>query len=236
LGVEGSKPQPNFTQNNRQWAKQATIAEHRPIHLPAFDRSSSDVYPLVHPLSNILRLLICPGIHDPQLTRQFLDDLTGGERWIDRHLDCLVFPAWDYPAYSALHILHFLDRETTRDDDRAIAWIAFSAGVVGAIGAAWGWQALGGTVKGAIALDGWGVPLYGNFPIYRLSHDRFTHWSSALLGPGRASFYADPAVDHLQLWRSPATVAGYAVENDDCTAKQRRTTALDFLLEILLEF
>ncbi|MGB3188280.1 MAG: hypothetical protein WBB43_02490, partial [Limnoraphis sp.] len=64
-------------------------------------------------------------------------------------------------------------------------------------------------VKALIALDGWGVPLGGNFPIYRISHDRFTHWSSALLGGGVESFYADPPVEHLDLWSSPQTARGW---------------------------
>ncbi|NJK53546.1 MAG: hypothetical protein HC936_13370 [Leptolyngbyaceae cyanobacterium SU_3_3] len=57
-------------------------------------------------------------------------------------------------------------------------------------------------------MDGWGVPLGGDFPIYRVSHDRFTHWSSAWWVAGLDSFYADPAVAHLDLWRSPQTVQG----------------------------
>lgn len=91
----------------------------------------------------------------------------------------------------------------------ALVFVAFSAGVVGAIAAARLWQAQGGSVKALIALDGWGVPLYGKFPIHRLSHDYFTHWSSALLGSGCDNFYADPAVEHLDLWRSPQQTQGW---------------------------
>ena len=53
------------------------------------------------------------------------------------------------------------------------------------------------------------MPLTGNFPIYRVSHDYFTHWSSGLLGAGYKGFYADPEVEHLDLWRSPANVYGW---------------------------
>lgn len=125
----------------------------------------------------------------------------------------LVFPTQDYPAYSAPHILEFMQARldkgaTLRQSKASVIFISFSAGVVGAIGAAWGWQQMGGTVNALIALDGWGVPLYGDFPIYRLSHDYFTHWSSALLGGGDESFYASPPVEHLDLWRSPKTVTG----------------------------
>ena len=90
--------------------------------------------------------------------------------------------------------------------------IAFSAGVVAGFTAACQWQQQGGTIKGLIAFDGWGVPLLGDFPIYRVSHDEFTHYSSAILGTGNISFYADPAVDHLDLWRSPHQVRGWMID------------------------
>jgi len=51
-----------------------------------------------------------------------------------------------------------------------------------------GVAAIGGHVKAFVLLDGWGVPLVGNFPIHRLSHDYFTQ-SSAVLGSGNDSFY-----------------------------------------------
>ena len=50
-------------------------------------------------------------------------------------------------------------------------FIAFSAGVVAAVTAAMQWQGEGGKIKGLIAFDGWGVPLLGDFPVYRVSHD-----------------------------------------------------------------
>ncbi len=53
------------------------------------------------------------------------------------------------------------------------------------------------------------MPLLANFPIYRISHDRFTHWSSSILGEGESGFYADPEVEHLDLWRSPHTCRGW---------------------------
>lgn len=94
-----------------------------------------------------------------------------------------------------------------------LAFVSFSAGVVGAIGAAWMWQFLGGTVKAFIAFDGWGVPLWGSFPIHRFSHDEFTHWSSALLGAGSDSFYADPPVAHLDLWAKPQIAQGWWIQS-----------------------
>lgn len=138
-----------------------------------------------------------------------------------------VFPAQDYPAYSAIDILQFLC--TQESVGESLIFLSFSAGVVGAIGAAWGWQRLGGNVKAFIAVDGWGVPLGGNFPIHRLSHDAFTHWSSALLGSGEDSFYADPTVKHLELWRSPQTARGWRVGKPT----KSPTTASKFLVNLL---
>lgn len=144
----------------------------------------------------------------------------------------LVLPTRDYLPYSAVSIWR-LARDRLSLEQPTI-WLAFSAGVVGAIGAAWGWQLAGGQVRTFIALDGWGVPLYGSFPIHRLSHDRFTHWSSALLGAGSDSFYADPAVEHLDLWRSPATVRGWWIPATMGRSQARtRTTAAVFLRQML---
>ncbi|HEY9641761.1 MAG TPA: hypothetical protein V6C57_14835, partial [Coleofasciculaceae cyanobacterium] len=170
-------------------------------------------------------IVICPGIHSAELTAQFLAGIP------NQFADLLVFPAHQYPAYSALHILEFLEQSLQPSGlgqhgkltgkapspqfaalfSHSLLFVAFSAGVVGAIGAARLWLRAGGQVKAVIAIDGWGVPLYGDFPIHRISHDAFTHWSSAWLGAGQASFYADPAVEHLQLWRSPQTVEGWQI-------------------------
>lgn len=176
-------------------------------------------------------ILICPGIHEPQWTRDFLQSV---ERSIGlRHCQqpILVFPAPTYLAYSANHILQFLrDFEANEGTVSQLAIIAFSAGVVGAIGAAWGWRWQRKKIVAFIALDGWGVPLYGDFPIYRLSHDGFTHWSSSLLGNGTRSFYADPDVSHLDLWRMPHRVWGWQVGN---RCDRSRLTAAEFMSETL---
>ncbi|MCU0568633.1 MAG: hypothetical protein MUF49_18805 [Oculatellaceae cyanobacterium Prado106] len=103
-----------------------------------------------------------------------------------------------------------LSQDPSRIHQVPLFFVGFSAGVVGAIGAARLWHQWGGQVQGLAAFDGWGVPLWGDFPIYRISHDAFTHWSSALLGAGQASFYAEPPVSHLALWRSPETVQGWS--------------------------
>ena len=182
-------------------------------------------------------LVICPGIHDLQLTQDFLEALHSSEtsnlssRWTDK---VLIFPTQDYPAYSAIHILEFLQLHTSQLT-APVVFISFSAGVAGAIGAAWGWQLSGGQVKAFIAFDGWGVPLYGNFPIHRLSHDYFTHWSSALLGAGEESFYADPAIAHLDFWQKPNLCRGWWIHPAEAGKPEQRTytTAAQFVNRLL---
>ncbi|NEP37666.1 MAG: hypothetical protein F6K38_41700 [Moorea sp. SIO3B2] len=177
-------------------------------------------------------LIICPGIHDHQLTQDFLASLELSSPSTEK---VLIFPAQDYPAYSAIHIKEFLQRHIGLVKT-PIVLISFSAGVVGAIAAAWGWQLLGGSIQALIAIDGWGVPLYGNFPIHRISHDYFTHWSSALLGAGEDSFYATPAIGHLDLWRSPCQCQGWWVMVPLGEQPPQRTyiTAAEFIMQLLV--
>lgn len=175
-----------------------------------------------------MTVLICPGIHDPQLTQQFVQSFCslGTQRW-------LIFPAQKYPAYSSVDILDFLQKHLGDPAQASpLLFISFSAGVVGAMGAATMWQMQSGRVKGLIALDGWGVPLFGSFPMHRISHDAFTHWSSALLGRPD-SFYAEPAVEHLELWRSPNTALGCWVKAPGC---QVRCSAAEFLTALLQKY
>ena len=115
-----------------------------------------------------MRLVICPGVHEPKLTDCFLTGLS--DLWglaADRQNQQIVepvkiFPAHKYPPFSALDILHFLWREELAGE--SLVFVSFSAGVAGAIGAAWMWQQLGGKVGAFFALDGWGVPLGAIFP------------------------------------------------------------------------
>lgn len=191
-------------------------------------------------LSHQSYVIICPGIHHPQLTQDFMEGLQRGEttnlssRWTEQ---VLIFPAQDYLAYSAVHILEFL-RFHANLRKAQLVFISFSAGVAGAIAAAWGWQLLGGKVKAFIAFDGWGIPLYGNFPIHRLSHDYFTHWSSALLDVGKNSFYADPPIDHLNLWRAPHLCQGWWVHPTAVSKPEQRTftTAAQFVTQLLRHY
>ncbi|NEQ98895.1 MAG: hypothetical protein F6K30_19605 [Cyanothece sp. SIO2G6] len=155
--------------------------------------------------------VIAPGCHVSALTDSFVLGLPQlpTELWI---------PPKDsyWPAYSPQHLRLRLQQWLAAGPmghvraplDHALLFIGFSAGVVASIGVARWWQAQGGIVKACIAVDGWGVPLYGQFPIHRISHDRWTHASSQLLGGTEVSFYADPGVEHLELWRSPHTTVG----------------------------
>ncbi|MFM9263665.1 hypothetical protein [Tychonema sp. BBK16] len=188
-----------------------------------------------------MRLIICPGIHDPKLTDCFLEGLS--EVWEAENprqnsqtvSHVKIFPAHKHPPFSALDIFHFLCSQELAGE--SLVFVSFSAGVVGAIGAAWMWQQMGGNVAAFIALDGWGVPLGGTFPIHRISHDRFTHWSSAILGGGGDGFYADRPVEHLDLWRSPQTAQGWQISHTaDGTETAKPATAATFLVHLLKQY
>jgi hypothetical protein len=169
-------------------------------------------------------IIICPGIHDPELTDLFIKAL---QDKIPQ--DYLVLPTTEYLPYSAIAVYQWLDRQQLSKTE-PLAFIAFSAGVVGGLGAAIAWQLQGGRIDKLIAIDGWGMPLIGNFPIYRVSHDYFTHWSSGILGVGTTSFYADPGVEHLELWRSPDTSYGWRIISPGWKTRDLLT---DYLAHVL---
>ncbi|MFN6528713.1 hypothetical protein [Nostoc sp. ChiSLP03a] len=187
-----------------------------------------------------MSIIICPGIHEPDLTESFkieLLDMVSNGAIAHNPTNILVYPGKDVLVLSPLHILQFLRDRLTDSLESPIIFISFSAGVVGAIGAAHLWQLLGGRVKAFIAIDGWGVPLQGNFPIHRISHDYFTHWSSSLLGSGQNNFYAEPGVDHLSIWKSPQTVQGCWVDSSiEIIPPKGRLTAAEFLLMLLKHY
>ncbi|MDY6806590.1 MAG: hypothetical protein SXA11_22665 [Cyanobacteriota bacterium] len=184
-----------------------------------------------------MSIIICPGFHGPELTEGFLEGLFENWRDLEESGDLFIFPAEDSAPYSAIDILNFLccakQPIAESGTETGLLFISFSAGAVGAIGAAWGWRQMGRRVKAFIAVDGWGMPLGGDFPIYRISHDRFTHWSSALLGGGQESFYADPAVEHLDLWRSPQTARGWWLNENVGAKTASPATAAEFVNQIL---
>jgi hypothetical protein len=197
-----------------------------------------------------MAILICPGIHPAVETDDFLSGLMQADHNLNSQ-ELWVYPAADQPAYSGLHVFKFLgDRtqqlhsQTTHEDSsdwvrqaQPLSLICFSAGVVGALGAALAWHALGGVVQTFIAIDGWGVPLFTPFPTYRLSHDEFTHRSCLVMGGGHAGFWAEPAVDHRQLWRSPHTTHGQVERHSyrwGFPAPRASMTAAQFIRECLM--
>ncbi|MGC9504258.1 hypothetical protein [Baaleninema sp.] len=171
-----------------------------------------------------MTIYICPGVHDRHLSQSGLQALD-----LPRHR-CLVLPTDTHPPYSPFHVFQFLQQQEISPTDPLI-FLSFSAGVVGAIATAWGWRQLGGTVTAFFACDGWGVPLFGDFPIYRISHDLQTHRESSFLGAGDDRFYADPPVSHLELWERPDRAEGWWVTPDGI--RSRRTTAAEFIRDLL---
>lgn len=175
-------------------------------------------------------LAICGGFHDPQDTNGVLglcaDDpelstvptvvLGHGVPWapLSAHALRQSLERRDGPAPSVRKppLAPAADLGQVGHPDRAghpelIVW-AFSAGGVGAMALAHHWQRYRGTVRAMFLVDGWGIPWTGLAPLHRLSHDAWTHHSSRLLGAGKADFFAQPAVPHHQLWRSPRRVMG----------------------------
>ncbi|MGK7912775.1 MAG: hypothetical protein AB4050_15070 [Synechococcus sp.] len=73
-------------------------------------------------------------------------------------------------------------------------------------------------IIGKILIDGWCVWCSDRIPVFRLSHDKSTHLNALAFGGGQKLFCAHPAVDHLQLWRSPQDVVGW-VEGDRHTQR-----------------
>ncbi|MGB3508882.1 MAG: hypothetical protein WBA93_06505 [Microcoleaceae cyanobacterium] len=177
-----------------------------------------------------MTIVICPGMHDRKLTDEFIKRL-----FTKCPCNFLLVPTQDYAPYSAIDILNFLWCKKSLNRDVPLLFIAFSAGVVGAVGAAWGWQLRGGQVKALIAIDGWGMPLSGNFPIYKVSHDYFTHWSWEFLGSGDESFYAYPSVDHLEIWRSPEITKGWWLHKNSAGVETASPVTVKEFIKYILE-
>jgi hypothetical protein len=158
-------------------------------------------------MSDILPFyIINQGFNSPSLTANFLDYLKTIIHGINEE-NTLIIPSDRISPYDGLNIYKYILKNNQNLLNYNLTFIAFSAGVVGAIIAGNLWQKKGGKVKTLFAFDGWGVPLIADFPCYRISHDYFTHLS--YLGGEKNAFYASPSVSHLDLWRSPEEIQGW---------------------------
>lgn len=181
-------------------------------------------------MTTIAYCCLCPGFHDPALTRSFLNQ---HHHWLPPTWDdrCWVYPSHQQPPYSPHHVAQWLQHhhqtipQTTTPPP--LVWISFSAGIVGSLAVARQCHRQGQPILGFFALDGWGVPLWADFPLYSLSHDRFSHDTSAILrsGPG-PHFYSDPPVSHLDLWVKPHRVWGWRLS---AHCPPHRLTAAQFI-------
>jgi hypothetical protein len=181
-----------------------------------------------------VRLFVCPGVHEPALTQQFLQALSNlpDFHWVTDlpQERCIVLPGG--PAALAIPlVLAQLQAQMQAPSPEPLAIIAFSAGVVG-IAAALTWLQCQGLshrlpLHCLIAIDGWGVPLIGlPCPVYRLSHDAWTDGCILPWERCQPHFYADPAVDHCELWRLPQTAWGWYVDRQ---GRHQYTNALAFI-------
>ncbi|MEM7649344.1 MAG: hypothetical protein AAF283_09195 [Cyanobacteria bacterium P01_A01_bin.70] len=188
-----------------------------------------------------MTLIICPGIHSVALSDRFIAAL---QRQLQAHSPRLepprlqptgLLPTQRYAPFSGFSVWSYL--QTVAAPSVPLVLIGFSAGVAGALAAAQLWQAQGRTVAALIAIDGWGVPQLGDFPLHRISHDHFTHWSSALLGAGHDSFYADPPVAHLDLWQAPDRTSGLWLSSHAASPSSPvRTTAIACIAQLLQRY
>ncbi len=92
-----------------------------------------------------MSIFICPGFHLPELTQCLLQQLLfPANSSLSLSEKIRVFPATKYTALSPLHIMQdLIDTYGQPPVASPILFIGFSAGVIGARGAAWGWQARG---------------------------------------------------------------------------------------------
>lgn len=145
----------------------------------------------------------------------------------DGNVDYLIIPSSIEP-YNVPKLHQWLSQQLP--NQTPLFFIGFSAGVVGAMGTAIIRQE---NTQGLIAIDGWGVPLNASFPLYRISHDKFTHITSALLGNGQQNFYCSPEVSHLSLWQNPHLAWGWWEIKWGC---QVRCSVAKMINEIVTQF
>jgi hypothetical protein len=178
-----------------------------------------------------MTVIICPGVHPDTWTDDFLESM-GRSPSLHTH-DWIVARGSHVVPYCGVSLFHTIHHQIGKASKSPLLFIAFSAGVVGAIAAAYGFQQLGYPIRAFLALDGWGMPLYATFPIHRVSHDAFTHTSSSWLGAGQVGFYADPPVPHEGLWRSPHATPGWQTDHPFTPTVSTHTTAHTFILNVL---
>lgn len=185
-----------------------------------------------------MTVIICPGIHDVVLSDRFLTVLNRQLAEVGTPASVKpeqVLPTQRYAPFNGLSVWSFL--QGAANPQEPLLLIGFSAGVVGAIAAAQLWQAQQRPVAALIAVDGWGVPQLGDFPLHRVSHDRLTHWSSAVLGAGQTSFYTDPSVAHLDLWRFPERAQGWRIPSSEHgSVAVTPTSAIAFITELVIHY
>lgn len=176
-------------------------------------------------------VLICPGFHAAKLTEQFVQSVFDpADRSLGNFYPVVadVFCADPFAVFDWIVQSLGLPEVVTNP----LLAIGFSGGVVGLSGALLRWQQAGGQVKKLIAIDGWGMPIVG-LPVCRLSHDGFTHWSTLPIGAGKVNFYANPSVEHLQMWADPARVVGQAMTGWQMQSGAQ-TNAAEFIRRVLL--
>lgn len=169
-------------------------------------------------------MIVCPGFHEPALTDGFVRSLPS---FVVPHV-VKTFPADPWSTFCKI-------REVFQEQavGQAVAGIGFSGGVVGLVGALKIWQQQGGAIAKLIAIDGWGVPTL-DLPVCRMSHDEFTHVTSAALEKKGSHFYADLAVDHLAMWGAPAQVKGWQTKGPQVRkSSDKQITAADFIADQL---
>jgi hypothetical protein len=193
-------------------------------------------------------LVICPGFHAVALTDRAIAGLA-----LPAAIQTIVIPTDQILPCDPVSIANHLERQIPDHQTQIrLNFLGFSAGTIGALGAAWLWRDR--AQLGAIILcDGWGVPIlpvWGGVAnrqrstigrnqfntlhtpqIYRVSHDRWTHDTWSRLGIMTPSFIADPAVEHLTLWRELDRVGGQAV--DATGAAIVRLSAKDYIRQCL---
>jgi hypothetical protein len=176
-------------------------------------------------------VILCPGLRGAEDAPGFWQAIQAHRSSNENAQPSVIILPRDCPVYSPKHVYHSIEPDLKAGLQRWI-WIAYSAGVVGALGAARRWHEQF-PVHAFIALDGWGVPLAAPFPVYHLSHDWLTHLGVTFTNRLAGTFYAEPAVSHLELWRSPQMVTGW----ESYTQGDRHfTTAAAFVAQLIDSF